>query len=217
MKIRNWEELQHFKNRTPPWIKLYRRILEDRDINSISDCAFRVLVGCWLLASEDKTHEGVLPDIEDIAFRLRKPKSLIVKTLKELDKFITQDDIALISEGCQGDTPEREKERETKKEGEEEKDGSLSLYFIEKISASVGRELLCTKASCRKWISKLLKKGIGEDEIISTIDWLATDNLKREYKFVVQSGKSLYEKWDRIKAAMSRDDKPKDEYHYARG
>ena len=68
MKIKNWSKFQHFKDRRPPWVKLHRDILEQRDITMISDCAFRVLVGLWLLASEDEEMQGGLPDVDDISF-----------------------------------------------------------------------------------------------------------------------------------------------------
>ena len=29
MRIKNWNRFQHFKDRKPPWIKLYRDILDD--------------------------------------------------------------------------------------------------------------------------------------------------------------------------------------------
>ena len=108
MRIKNWHELQHFKDRTPPWIKLYRNILDQRDINVISDCSFRVLIGLWLLAAEDKALKGNLPKIPDIAFRLRKSEKEITKSIQELSAFIIHDDIKLISERYQLDAPETE-------------------------------------------------------------------------------------------------------------
>ena len=106
MRVKNYDEFQHFKNRTPPWIKFYRSTLDDREINKLSDTTYRVLMGCWLLASEDKTHTGNLPSVDDIAFRLRKPKQQIVKALQELESFIVQDDDSPISSCHQDDAPE---------------------------------------------------------------------------------------------------------------
>jgi hypothetical protein len=131
VRIKNWHEFQHFKDRRPPWIKLHRDILEKRDINMISDCSFRVLVGCWLLASEDKDMQGVLPDVEEIAFRMRMPKDKIEKSLRELKPFIEQDDISLISNRYQLDYPETETETETKTETEtymRDKRGTLCVF-----------------------------------------------------------------------------------------
>jgi len=113
MKVKNWSKLQHFKDRTPPWIKLYKNILDQRDINLISDCSFRVLIGLWLLASEDSEMEGNLPSIEDIAFRLRIEKVKLNKSLTELAPFLIQNDITVISEVYQLDSLETETETET--------------------------------------------------------------------------------------------------------
>jgi hypothetical protein len=115
MKIKDWQKFQHFKDRRPLWIKLYRDILDKHDISLISDFAFRVLVGCWLLASEDEHKQGNLPDVESIAFRLRFPKSKIEKALQELEAFLIQDDINAISGVCQDDALEKEREREKEK------------------------------------------------------------------------------------------------------
>lgn len=113
MRVRNWQKFQHFKDRRPPWIKLYREILDQRDINLISDCSFRVLVGCWLLASEDETQQGLLPPIDDMAFRLRIEKKKLINALAELEPWLYRDDINVISERYQLDAPETETETET--------------------------------------------------------------------------------------------------------
>lgn len=114
MRIKDWSDFQHFKDRNPPWIKLHKTILERRDINAISDRSFRVLVGLWLLASEDKGKKGELPDIEEICFRLRMEKPAIIKALKELDTLV-------ISERYHGDEPEKRRE-------EEETEGVLDQF-----------------------------------------------------------------------------------------
>lgn len=112
MRIKNWKKFQHFKDRRPPWIKLHREILEHRDIHIISDNSFRVLVGLWLLASEDETLQGILPSIEDITFRLRINKPKLEKVLHELDGFLVHDDITAISSRYQDGPPETEAETE---------------------------------------------------------------------------------------------------------
>jgi len=115
-KIRNWAKFQHFKDRNPPWIKLHKKILDQRDINLLSDCHFRVLVGLWLIASEDETKTGTLPGVDEIAFRLRISKPMILKALKELKPFLDQDGINPLSSCYQLDEPETETETETETE-----------------------------------------------------------------------------------------------------
>jgi len=118
-RIKDWDKFQHFKNRNPPWIKLYKDILNQRDINVLSDFSFRILIGLWLLASEDDKKTGLLPDIEEMFFRLRVTKSKLENSLQELNKFVYQDDIKPISDGHQTDPPEKSRE-ETEKELETE-------------------------------------------------------------------------------------------------
>jgi len=118
-RIKDWDKFQHFKNRNPPWIKLYKDILNQRDINVLSDFSFRILIGLWLLASEDDKKTGLLPDIEEMFFRLRVTKSKLENSLQELNKFVYQDDIKPISDGHQTDPPEKRRE-ETEKELETE-------------------------------------------------------------------------------------------------
>lgn len=125
MRIKNWKKFQHFKNRRPPWIKLHRDILEQRDINLISDRSFRVLIGIWLLASEDEKMNGTVPPVDEIAFRLRKSESDVVESLQELKKFFVSDDINPISDGYQVDdkTISLARSRETETETEKRKKG----------------------------------------------------------------------------------------------
>jgi hypothetical protein len=116
-RVKDWTKFQHFKDRRPPWIKLYRDILDNRDIAMISDRCFRVLVGCWLLASEDKTREGLLPCAEDIAFRLRIEKTSVIECLDALCDFLYQDDINQASPCLQVGPSETETESEREREG----------------------------------------------------------------------------------------------------
>jgi hypothetical protein len=120
MKIKNWKEFQHFKDRCPPWIKLHRSTLDQRDIMTLSDRNFRMLMCFWMLASEDKTLEGRLPPIEDIAFRLRREESEIVEAIQQLAGFIDCVDIKTISERYQVVPPETEAEGETEEKKEVE-------------------------------------------------------------------------------------------------
>jgi hypothetical protein len=113
MKIKNWTKFQHFKDRRPPWVKLYRDILDDLEWHELDPLAAKVLVMLWLIASEN---DGRIPDTKTLAFRLRlteiKTKEIVIK----LSHWLEQDDIGLISDGYQVDLLETERETETKKE-----------------------------------------------------------------------------------------------------
>jgi hypothetical protein len=113
MKIRNWSKFQHFKDRKPPWVKLYRDVLDDMEWYELDPLASKVLVMCWLIASED---EGRLPNTKTLAFRLRMTEKQTLDCLNKLSHWLEQDDIDLISEQYQTDSLETERETETKKE-----------------------------------------------------------------------------------------------------
>lgn len=115
MKIKNWSKFQHFKDRKPPWIKLYRDVLDDLEWHELDPLASKVLVMCWLIASEA---EGRLPNIKTLAFRLRMTEKQTIDSVSKLSHWLEQDDITVISDGYQSVIPETETETEKDKETE---------------------------------------------------------------------------------------------------
>ena len=121
LKIKNWHQFQHFKDRKPPWIKLYRDLLDDIVWHQISGEDAKTLVMLWLIASEN---DGILPEVHELAFRLRTTQKSIKSTVSRLSHWLIQDDInpisdiTVISERYQNDAleteTETERERETK-------------------------------------------------------------------------------------------------------
>lgn len=115
--VKNWGEFQHYKTRRPPWIKLYRRILDDYDFMSLSVASKALAPMLWLLASEsdDGSIEG---DPARIAFRVRMDVKDVSGALKELVSkgFLSNASNALAE--CLQDAcleTERETEKETTK------------------------------------------------------------------------------------------------------
>jgi len=81
--VKNWSVFQHYKDRSPPWIKLQKSLLDDARFNRLSPLAGKSLVLLWLLASESMV--GELPSNPDeIAFRLRISKEDAELILTEL-------------------------------------------------------------------------------------------------------------------------------------
>jgi hypothetical protein len=131
MKIKNWSQFQHFKDRRPPWIKLYREILDDIEWHELDARSAKVLVMIWLIASES---DGCLPDTKKLAFRLRMSEKDTEASLIKLSHWLEQDDISVISEGYQDDALETETETETEKETKTElsvEPQSVSLPVVE--------------------------------------------------------------------------------------
>jgi len=120
-RVKGWNKFQHFKDRRPLWIKLYRDILDDVEWHDLEPQAAKVLISCWLIASE---YEGALPDMRTLAFRLRMSEKQVNSILSQLNHWLIsdndQDDINPISTGYQSDALEKRRE-ETEKETEGEK------------------------------------------------------------------------------------------------
>src|ERR1700677_1548574 len=118
IRIKNWHEFQHYRDRTPPCIKLHRSILDAYDYHCLSD-ASKALAPClWLLASEYPFGEIPL-ELPMIGFRFHMTPEKVQKCLQELkDKgFVEYASIALAMRK-QDAIPEVEVETEREKEAE---------------------------------------------------------------------------------------------------
>lgn len=59
LRVRNWRKFQHYKDRTPPWIKLHWELLSSEDWVMLDDASKLLAVACMLIASRN---EGLVPD-----------------------------------------------------------------------------------------------------------------------------------------------------------
>lgn len=114
MKIqpKNWEKFQHYKHRTPPWIKLHRDLLVNKDYMSLPVESMAIAPLLWLLASESK--EGVIDGAIDLlAWRLHIASNVLALGIAGLikSKFINVldgDASNVLAECLQHATTERE-------------------------------------------------------------------------------------------------------------
>jgi hypothetical protein len=113
--FKNWKKFQHYKERTPPWIKLHRTLLDDMDYYSMTPMSAKLLPLAWLLASEN---DGCLPSIEILSFRLRVTVKEIQKALTEWNQYFEGDASETLA-WCKRDAIV---ETETETETETEKD-----------------------------------------------------------------------------------------------
>jgi len=49
--VKNFDKFQHYKDRSPPWIRLYNSLLDDYDFGRLQDASKMHLLAIWLLAS----------------------------------------------------------------------------------------------------------------------------------------------------------------------
>ena len=117
LKPKKWETFQHYKDRCPPWIKLHRDLLNDKEFMRLPLASKALAPLLWLLASESK--DGCFQaDSDELEFRLRIASKDIDAGLKPLiDKGFFVIASGVLAECLQDAIPERE----TETEGETEK------------------------------------------------------------------------------------------------
>lgn len=83
IRILDWRKYQHYKDRSPPWIKLHReQVLDSRRYRALADASKALLVDLMVLASEE---EGkVKYDLADLQYRLRRVPEEMVPVLEDL-------------------------------------------------------------------------------------------------------------------------------------
>lgn len=204
MQIKNWAKFQHFKDgsRKPPWIKLYRDLLDNLEWHELPPESAKVLIMLWVVASEN---HGKLPDIKKLSFRLRVTEDQIMKALKDLKEWVLLDDITTISEGYQETRlEEKRKEIEEEREIETEHDiitmisplgvtsdkketltpeGELALEWMHHLKRRKGRAPGDNHADVMIFFSELLRQGHSKASLIALIADPARDRTEYLFEF----------------------------------
>jgi hypothetical protein len=191
MKIKNWSKFQHFKDRKPPWVKLYRDVLDDMEWYELDPLASKVLVMCWLIASED---DGRLPNSKTLAFRLRMTEKQTIDCLNKLSHWLEQGDIDLISGQYQTDSLETERETETNKEKK-----ATVVATPKGVSQSVWNEFIAHRKAKKAKVTDLVVEGIVKEALKA--GWSLEDALKET---IVRNWQSFKADWVAVKPMQNK-------------
>ena len=83
-RIKDWPRFQHYKQRKPPWIKLYRDLLDNYDYLRLPLASMALAPCIWLLASESE--DGTTMDnLDRLCFRLHRPQREVVDAIQGLE------------------------------------------------------------------------------------------------------------------------------------
>ena len=164
-RVKGWKKFQHFKDRKPPWIKLYRDLLNDREWFLLEPEAAKFLVFCWMIAAE---YDGNLPDIETLAFRYRVASKEIVKLLSLCKHWIVQDDSIVLSDCYQLAIPELETETEKKEKNicskqvrTSDPEGFLDFYSRYPRKTGRGKAVLAWQRAVKKTTVEAIINGLA--------------------------------------------------------
>ena len=113
---KNWNTFQHYRDRCPPWIKLHREILNDKEFMCLPLASKAIAPLLWLLASESKDGQFDA-STDELSFRLRITNKEVEEGLKPLiNNGFFIDASTMLAPCLQVARPERETEGETETE-----------------------------------------------------------------------------------------------------
>ncbi len=102
LRVKGWTEFQHYKHRKPPWIRIYRKLLDDFEWHALPVASRALAPMLWLLASE--TQEGRIEGASTaLAFRLHMASTDFEEALKPLISggwFIESDPASILLAPC---------------------------------------------------------------------------------------------------------------------
>lgn len=219
IRIPGWAKFQRYKRSRPPWIRLYRDLLDKPQWAALSGDAAKLLVELWLKASE-QGHEmdGLIKTpTADLAWQLRRPVELLVPLLLELERqgFLVMA-ISDVSTTCalreQNVPPEGEAEAEAEAEGETEKRKSTAAvvekfeYTINGVAADAHRVL-----GMGLWGDELSRKFADTKRIIAKT-WVASGVPLEAVHAAVHGLRIMVDRGD-VEWLADRKNKPLDGIH----
>lgn len=83
IKPKNWESMQHYRDRAPVWIKLHRSLLDNFDFHCLNTASRALAPLLWLLASEDPSGH-IEVNIKKLAWRFRQDEVEIGSSVRDL-------------------------------------------------------------------------------------------------------------------------------------
>jgi uncharacterized phage protein (TIGR02220 family) len=160
MKIKDWEKFQHYKDRDPHWVKLYRKLLDDIEWHKLSGDDAKTLVMLWLLASEEL---GDLPEVQEIAFRLRISETKLQQALPRLSHWLVQGDTVPLSEPEQKASLEKEKEKRRERDRERKRVVAVSASVIKYLNDRANKNYRQTDTNKEPILARLKEGYVLED------------------------------------------------------
>jgi hypothetical protein len=129
---KNWDNFQHYKHRSPPWIKLHKNLLDDMQYQRLPVASKALAPMLWLLASE--SNDGAITmSPEEIAFRLRMSEKDVISAIKPLiDNGFFIEDSNMLANRLQDATTEKSRVEKSRVREEKEidtPDGVSPLVF----------------------------------------------------------------------------------------
>lgn len=174
--VKNFDELQHYKDRNPPWIKFYNASLDDYEIGLLPDASKAHLFAIWLLASR---YNNQIPyDADWVGRRINASEPVDLPLLAKHGFIVPDQDCSnMLASRKQDAIPEKEK-RESREEREGEKSRARGTRLTDDWKPSESNIVFC------------LQEGLTEDDAAHIGDCF------RDYWIGVAGAKGVKRDWD---------------------
>lgn len=188
--IKNFDRLQHYKDRSPPWIKLYNGLLDDYAFAHLPDACKAHLLAIGLLASR---YSNKIPlDADWISKRINATETVDLKTLIESGFIIPDQECStLLADSLQVAIPERE--GETQLETEKRTTTAVVALDFETFFKEAPRALN-RKAALQAYLTAVTK--VAPETILAAAKQYAKQVHGFEDRFILSPAKWLEdERW----------------------
>lgn len=190
---KNWKTFQHYKDRSPPWVKLHKNLLDDRDFMRLPIASKALAPLLWLLASESK--DGSFDaSMDELSFRLRLTQKELTDGLKPLiDNGFFLDASTMLAPCLQVAVPETEGETEKRQSR------AIALPTPDGVSDDVWQSFLKIRKAKKAPMSDLALAGIKREA--DSAGWTLEDALS---ECVTRGWQSFKADWvEKKKASQS--------------
>lgn len=125
--VRNFDKFQHYKDRNPPWIRLYNSLLDSYEYACLPDASKAHLLAIFLLAS--RLNNKIPADVHWLKNAIHATESVDLNVLTAHDFIVMDHDCSETLAACeQSALPEKRRGR-----GETEEDTIVSSIHIREI------------------------------------------------------------------------------------
>jgi len=183
LQPKNWAVFQHYKDRCPPWIKLHRDLLNDREFICLPIASKALAPMLWLLASETK--DGTFnASVEELVFRLRITEKDYAEGVKPLiDKGFFVIASGVLADCYQVAIPETERETEKRQK-------KLAFPKPESVNQETWDAFVQQRKTKKAQITQLVLDSIAKQASLAS--WSLEDALK---EIVVRNWTSFNAEW----------------------
>ena len=208
LRIKNWSEFQHYKDRAPPWVKLHHSLLDNFEFHSLPVASKALAPMLWLLASES-LDGSISDDLTEVAFRLRTAVKDVQAALNPLiDKGFVVSDSNVLADCKKNALSETETEAETearKPSVSSVQQRNPKYQKPDDVEQSVWENFVAHRKRKRGSITKLVMESIQSEA--EKAGWSLNDALKEivvcnwqtfkaEYRSKGNSSKSVSDNFD---------------------